>query len=204
MPAREGYRPCVALIDVCMRRLALPMVRRQLQAARRARRLVRFSRRFEDATVRGYVLDVGPRLCLIALVSDRMWFDGFQCFRISDVRDLRADPYRRFAEAAMKRRHERFPRTPRVSLSSVEELLLSANRVFPLITIYREQVDPRVCYIGRVLGVENGRVSLREVKPDASWRNEPTTYRLNEITCVNFGGDYEDALAGVSGAQRPG
>jgi hypothetical protein len=182
--------------------VSLPMVRRsQLQAARRARRLIRFSRRFEDYTVRGYVLDVGPQFFLLALVSDRIWFDGFECFRMSDVPDLRADPYARFAEAALKRRGERFPRRPRVRLCTAEELLLSATRVFPLVTIHRERVDPTVCHIGRVLGVDNGRVSLLEIKPDARWRKEPTAYRVNEITRVNFGGDYEDALAGVSGAR---
>ena len=175
---------------------------RQLQRARQARRLVRFSRRFEDSVVRGYVLDVGPRFFLLALVSDGIWFDGFECFRIGDVRDLRSDPYGRFAEAALKRRREPFPRTPRVRLSSVEELLLSAGRVFPLVTIHREQVDPRVCWIGRVVRIDDGRVFLLEIKPDATWDKKPTAYRLSEITRVNFGGDYEEALALVGGTRR--
>src|SRR5438876_3193376 len=132
----------------------------QLQRARRARRLIRFSRRFEDPIVCGYVLDVGPRFFLLALVSDRIWFDGFECFRTSDVRDVRPDPYARFAEAVLKRRRERFPRRPPVSLATIETLLLSASRVFPLVTIHREGVDPDVCWIGRVVGIERGRVSL--------------------------------------------
>jgi hypothetical protein len=45
-----------------------------------ARTFVRFSRRFEQSAIRGYVLDVGPRFFLFALVSDRIWFDGFECF----------------------------------------------------------------------------------------------------------------------------
>src|SRR5437763_15311381 len=82
----------------------------KLVKAMRDRRFIRFSRRFEDSIVRGYVLDIGPQFFLLALVSDRIWFDGFECFRIRDVRDVRSDPYARFAEAALKRRHERLPR----------------------------------------------------------------------------------------------
>jgi len=175
--------------------------RSQLQRARRARRFVRFSRRFEDSAVRGYVLDVGPRFFLLALVSDRIWFDGFECFRIGDVRDVRPDPYTRFAEAALKRRRERLPRKPRVSLSTVGELLLSASRVFPLVTVHREQVDPAACWIGRVVGIDRDCVSLLEIKPDATWGKKPTAYRLSEIMRVNFGGDYEEALALVSGTR---
>jgi hypothetical protein len=55
----------------------------------------------------------------------------------------------------------------KTGLGNIEELLLSAGRASPLITIHREQVGPEVCRIGRVLGVDSGRVSLLEIGPDA-------------------------------------
>ncbi len=165
----------------------------------RKHRLIRFSRRFEVSSVHGYVLDIGPRFFLLALVSDRIWFDGFECFRLNDVSNVSPDPYATFTEAALRRRAERIPRKPRVSVASIEELLLSANRVFPLVTVHREQKNPEVCSIGRVIGVDRGRVSLLEINPDATWEKKPADYRLSEITRVNFGGDYEDALAIVGG-----
>jgi hypothetical protein len=98
-------------------------------------RFVRFSRRFEESSVRGYVLDIGPRFFLLALVSDRIRFDGFECFRLNDVSNVRADRYTTFVETALRRRGEHMPRKPRVSVASIEGLLLSANRAFPLVTI---------------------------------------------------------------------
>jgi hypothetical protein len=103
--------------------------RSQLLRARRARRFLRFSSRFEDSPVSGYVLDVGPRFFLLALVSDRIWFDGFECFRVRDVRDVRTDPYARFAEAALKRRRERVPRKARESVHRWGPSALSWPRV---------------------------------------------------------------------------
>ena len=170
----------------------------------RARRLVRLRRRFEKSSIRGYVLDIGPTFFLLALVSDHLWFDGFECFRIRDLRDVRPDPYARFAESALKKRHERRPKKPRVSVANIEKLLLSANRLFPLVTIHREQVNPDVCWIGRVLGVEQGRVSLLEISPDATWEEKPSSYRLTEITRVAFGADYKAALHLVGGRPRRG
>jgi len=140
------------------------------------------------------VLDIGPRFFLTALVSDRIWFDGFECFRLSDVRGVKADPYAHFAESALRKRRERLPRRPHVSVASIEELLLTAGRAFPLVTIQREQVDPTVCWIGRVLAVERRSVSMLEINPDATWSDKPSTHLLKEITRVNFGGDYENAL----------
>jgi hypothetical protein len=142
---------------------------------------------------------VGPRFFLLALVSDRIRFDGFECFRCGDVKNLRPDLYTAFVEAALKKRCERRPKKPRVSVGGIEELLLSAGRSFPLVTIHREQVDPHECWIGRVQGVDGGRLSLLEIGPDARWEDSPEKYRVAEITRVNFGGDYEDALHVVAG-----
>ena len=79
-----------------------------------------------------------------------------------------------------------------------------SRRSFPLVAIHRERVNPDVCWIGRVTGVDRGRVSLLKIDPDASWDAEPKEYRLNEITRVNFGGDYENALHLVGGEPAAG
>jgi hypothetical protein len=71
---------------------------------------------------------------------------------------------------------------------------LTASRAFPLGTIHREKVDGAACWIGRVVDVAKGRVTLLEIGPDATWDDRLQTYRLSEITRVDFGGDYEDAL----------
>lgn len=91
------------------------------------------------------------------------------------------------------------PKKPRVSVASIEELLLSASRVFPLLTIHREKARPDVCWIGRIEEIRRGQVSLLEIGPDAAWDDKPTSYKLNEITSVEFGGEYERALFLVGG-----
>jgi hypothetical protein len=44
-----------------------------------------------------------------------------------------------------------------------------------------------------------GRVTFLEIGSDASWDNELETYRLSEITRIDFGGDYENALQLIGG-----
>ena len=170
-----------------------------LQDAMRTRQLVRFSRAFQNKWVEGYVLDVGLEFFLLARVSDGIWFDGFACFRIAHVRDLKPAPYTLFVESALRKRRERKPKKPRVSLASLQELLISAGRAFPLVTIHREKIIPDSCGIGRVLGVNRGCVSLLGITPSATWDQVPESFRLSEITRVSFGGDYENALHLVGG-----
>jgi len=171
----------------------------QLRRFMRQRQFVRFTRRFEEGFAKGYVLDVGPKFFLLALQSDQIRLDGFSCFRIVDVKNLRPDPHAAFSEAALKKFGEPRPRRPKVSVASIEELLLSAGRLFPLLTIHREKSRSDVCWIGRIEEIARGQVSLLEIGPDAKWDCKPTSYKLSEITGVEFGGEYERALLLVGG-----
>ena len=160
---------------------------------------MRFQSRFCHSPVRGYILDVGQKFFLLAVVNDHIWFDGFECFRVEDVSDLRPDPYGAFAESALQIRGERIPKMPGVNIASIEELLLSVGREFPLVTVHREKISPDVCWIGRILSIDQGRVQLLEINPDAKWEENPEIYRLSQITRVSFGADYEAALHLVGG-----
>ena len=164
------------------------------------RQFVRIRRRFEDTFVHGYVLAAGSRHFVVALVNDRLWYDGFECFRIKDVRAIELDPYASFAESALRLRGQRKPRTPRLDLDSTQALLASAGALYPLVTIHREKVEPDICRVGRVVGTEAEEVKLLEIGPGAEWDEAPSTYPIKQITRINFGGGYEEALALVGGS----
>jgi hypothetical protein len=107
-----------------------------------------------------------------------------------------------FYEAALRARSESVEKKPRVRLDSVSEILRTANKAFPLVTIHREKINPDVCHIGRITRIDESAVLLLEIDPDAVWDTEPTEYRLKEITRVDFGGGYEEALFLVGGAPK--
>ena len=174
-----------------------------LSIALRDKLPVKFTRPFEPGSTEGYVFDIGPRFFLMATFGDGLRFDGFQCLRPLDVRALSVpSPHYKVVEAVLRKRRQRIPRKPRVDLSSLEALLMTANKTFSLVTIYRENVNPEVCHIGRVVDACKQTVSLLEIGPDALWDEEATLYSLNEITRVDFGGDYEEGLSIVSRAKK--
>jgi hypothetical protein len=162
--------------------------------------LVNFTRPFESGSVSGYVLANGPEFFLLALVHPLIRFDGFQCFRYRDVRHLQSpERHADFIETALRKRNEVLPKKPRVDLATLAKLLTTASRAFPLVTIHLEKDDAGVCYIGRVVEVTDKHVSLLEISPGASWDRAPSEYRLKDITRVDFGGSYEEALHLVGG-----
>ena len=64
---------------------------------------------------------------------------------------------------------------------------------------HREEIDSDVCHIGKILRIDDEYVSLLEIDPDAEWGNEAEQYRISEITRLDFGGKYEEALLLVGG-----
>ncbi|MGA2051297.1 MAG: hypothetical protein ABSG96_26710 [Terracidiphilus sp.] len=172
----------------------------QLTEAMRKKMLVKFWSPFEPGSAYGYVLDIGPRFFLLGLIGDEVRFNGFQCMRLADVRQLRVpDPNATFIVAALRKRGEVIEKKPKINLNGVPQLLKSAQRLFPLVTIHQERVDPDSCKIGRVVGFSDSDVYLLEIGPDAIWEEQPTGIPLREITRVDFGGGYEDALYIVGG-----
>lgn len=167
----------------------------QLESAAEKRQLVRLSRRFEDFDIRGYIVAVGPKVFLMSVVSDRVRFDGFEAFRIEDVRQIESDVHASFVKAVLRKRKERPPRVHGIKVDTLSSLLLTASRRFSIIAIHQEIRDPEVAHIGKVLKVAGGVMSMLTISPGAVWDDEPRTFRIAEITRVNFGGDYENALS---------
>lgn len=182
-----------------MAKLKATEIATALTSAMADRRLMRLVTRFDEWTVTGYVVGEGPGFVMIAVVSDRIWFDGFECFRRPDIIDVAAEPKTDFYDKALALRGEVMPEPPPVSLASIEALLETAGKAYRLVTIHREEEEPDVCDIGRVHAISGGEVVLQTVTPGAEWETELERYPTAEITRVAFGADYEDALTIVAG-----
>ncbi len=162
------------------------------------RRLVRLTTRYDNSVACGYVLGMGPGFVMVLIVNDRIWLDGFECFRRPDILAIEDDPYTKFKEAALELRGETIPGAPGVSLATIESLLETAGSAFHLITIHREEVDSEVCHIGNFHHIEDGYLVMREVTPAGEWDGDLERYSTAEITRVSFGADYEEALSLVA------
>ena len=155
----------------------------------------------EEGHALGYILDIGPQFFLLKFVAEDIAFNGFQAMRIEDVTKLEVPhTYADFVERALELRREVAPPQPQIDLSSPSTLIESASRSFPVITIHREKADPDVCHIGRVIEVTSARVRLREITASAEWEDEIFDYGTSEVTRVDFGGRYEEALVLVGGS----
>ncbi len=166
--------------------------------------VLRFSSPYEEGWTHGYVLDIGPQFFLLGLIDENIRFNGFQCQLVSDLRRIKVpDPYEDFVVAALRKRGQRIDAKPGIDLSSLPALLKSANALFPLVTIHQERAKPGECFIGKVLDISKSSLWLHTIDPGAVWHKKRSKFRLSDITRVDFGGGYEEALHLVGGNPKP-
>ncbi|SDL26923.1 hypothetical protein SAMN04487916_107121 [Arthrobacter sp. ov407] len=153
--------------------------------------------------IRGYVLAIDQTWMLVVKTRDGGYLDGFTVLRVSDVTKVREDSS---FEARFLRHMDQWPPagpSAPIDLSGPQTIITSAAALQTLVTLYTEQQWPDECYIGAPVDWEKKRVWLLEVDGQARWERDMSSYRLKQITRIEFGGDYEKALIAVAGPLPP-
>ncbi len=175
----------------------------KLSAAQNNKTLVRIERSLERGCVDGYVVGIARSWFALLIVGDGIRLDGYQIFRLRDVLTIESPaPHATFQEVVLRKRKLRIIKPRKLDFSSTTAVLNSACAKYSLITIHREITDCEVCHIGRVAKFNRTTVTLKEVTPDGTWAADLSNFRLSEITRVDFGGPYEEALMMVVGTTK--
>ena len=176
--------------------------KRQLLQAMGSDTLIRIERSsVEDGSIDGYVVALGPQFFLMEVIDDSIRMDGHYCLRYQDVTDCESPCSRRdFIEKVLRLRGAVRGEKPQVDLSSIEAIVQTVGTSQPILTIHPEEADPGTCYIGEYRGIDGGYLNLLELTTDGKWSEESGKYAVEEITRVDFGGSYEEALLLVANA----
>ena len=180
-------------------RPTLAAVRRLMEA----RTLVRVHRaEVEDGHVDGRIVGCSASLVALAILSEGIRPDGFNVYLRADISKLEAPgPCSEFYVQALKLRSQRIPSLGKLDMRSWRSVVAGAGRRFPLVTVHMERKNPDVCYIGRPVLVDKRGASFETISPRARWNGERLEVAWADVTRVDFGGSYEEALALVA-AQR--
>lgn len=176
-------------------------MRELLEEARSDQRVVAIDREvFEDFGELGYVVALGDGLCLLRQISDGMRFNGYTVLRLADISHVEVPhAHEEFVEAALRLRREASEAPPAIDLESMARAVRSAGRLEELVTIHTEEIDSGICKIGRVRTVDEEEIGMIALDPDADWDDEITAIPLSDVTRIDVGGAYEEALLLVGG-----
>lgn len=173
-----------------------------LREGLRSGELVTLSRGVELTDVAGVVAGIGEEWVLVHTLDPAIVFDGYTAVLLEDVSEVEPLAHREtFQAPALNLRGEHSYPQPGIGLESTHSLLESVQERFPVFVIFQERHDPDVCYVGAVERVEEDSVFLRHVSTAARWE-EVEGFLLADITRVDFGNRYEEALALVAGTVK--
>ncbi len=176
----------------------------EVRALKKSRVLARIYRpAIEDGYVEGRLVEGSSKLLVFALLDEAVRAAGFCVLRRDDVTAWQVPaPYAAFYERALVQRGESWPKLGRIDLSSFRTVVAHAARRFPLLTLHFERKSPDLCCIGRPLRMTARTATFLTIGPDALWDHDDLlTIAWADITRVDFGGAYEEALALVAAAR---
>ncbi|WP_049621314.1 hypothetical protein [Frateuria defendens] len=180
--------------------------RAQLREAMQKQQLVRLWRgQLEQGSFCGYVGGVGREFFLLWVVGDGITYDGVYVMRHRDVTELESpDKHHVFMEKALALKHI-LPRPPRgFPLDGIREVVQAAGAMAPVIGVHVDsEDDAEICYIGRLVGLEEDGFNLQEITPDAEWLSEPSFFAWDEVSTVSIEDSYAQALLAVAGTPPP-
>jgi hypothetical protein len=151
--------------------------------------------------VEGFVVGIGKTWVAVQRLSDRIEFDGWILLRLKDIQAVSIDPDADcFEIKALNARGLWPPSAPGIQLDDAPTMLMAAAAASTMVSVFDEFDRPQVCWIGAVVAVDRSKLQLLEVNTRGGWARKPRTFDPGDITRVDFGGGYEDALCLVAGS----
>lgn len=176
--------------------------RARLREAQLKGELIRLWRgKLEHGSFCGYVAAVGREFVLLWVVGDSIGYDGLYAMRHSDITELEApDEHHRFVERSLALRAIKPALPDGFPLDDIKQVVRAAALAAPVIGVHVDSEDEcEVCYIGRLLELEDDGFNLQEITPDAEWLTEPSFFAWDEVSTISFDEPYAQALCGVAG-----
>ena len=157
---------------------------------------------FDDSPWYGLVVGDSELYVVVQNVSDRYDLDGYRVFRKKDITAMdESFEKRELIQAALEIKGlAPLPPGP-LELSSMRALMESAQQKFGALVINREKLHPGEVEVGTVRMTSEKAYVLRWLTPDAEWENDDRPFRYQDITMLEFGGEYEQTLLLVANAR---
>ncbi|MCU1370213.1 MAG: hypothetical protein JWO77_1407 [Ilumatobacteraceae bacterium] len=173
--------------------------RKELSAAWAADELVLLRRSIWKADVlEGFVVDLDEDWVVLHIVYD-VGLNGWSVVRLDTIRTVEREPANSFLPRALAHFGEQ-PALILADMTSGRDAIRSLAAAFPLLTIFTEARDPRTAAVGRPVRTGKNKLDLLEITADGTWDGrDPIRVRYGDITRIDVGGRYEQALHELGG-----
>ena len=133
--------------------------------------------------------------CLSTYNDDYMQYDGVSIIRNIDITRLCWDSSRlRSMEKLIDSDHVDGKINPTIDFACMRSIVESIQKNYGYVTLYIEDIDPDVCFIGEILKIDDTHIMMDTYGTMATRDRSKLVLSLDEISRVSAGGIYENNL----------
>ena len=155
--------------------------------------VVLYRKAIDENRLDGYVVALSDTWVLLQPVDgNRLVLDGYKAVRLSDISHWKIDES--FVDEYLRLRGIRSKNLPEIDVRGLGSLLDFVSKNFPLFMIECERIEPGIGFIGVIEKLTKRNLWLKKFSSEAKWI-DTEKFKLKDITIVNFGDGYVEALA---------
>lgn len=157
--------------------------------------LINFDRGKFDSSI-GFLLDMNGEFTFINNFDfESCSATGFSVFKNKSVKDYELfDDPNSFDALLLKIKKVKPKSKPSVSIDSMADLIRTASEKFPIVVVNREKIDSEICWIGKIVEIKKKSFLVQAIDPNAEWEENFTKVPFKDVTRIEFGNGYENAL----------
>lgn len=162
--------------------------------------VVAYRKDIDEDRLDGYVVGLSDSWVLLHLVDGSVAvLNGYTAVRLTDISRFNVDEG--FMDEYLRLRGMRSEKQPPIELQDLSALLLSVSKNYPLFMIHCERVEPGIGFVGQIEKLTKRNLHLKKFDSKAKWI-DTEKFKLKNITRVDFGDGYGEALAWMDAHHR--
>ena len=162
--------------------------------------VVVYRKKVDGYRLDGYVIGLSNTWVLLHLIDGNVVVpNGYKAIRLAHVSQIKVDEG--FVDGYLRLRGMRSESLPWIRLNDLSSLLFSVSENYPLFMIETECKEPGIGFVGRIEKLTKRNIWLEKIKSTTEWIGVEK-FKLKDITCVDFGDGYVEALAWVDAYQQ--
>lgn len=119
--------------------------------------------------------------------------DGYQLIKIDKITTVERDENILFLEEVLKAKHVDFYTKPIELKENIFLTLIDIDRKYGAIGV--EFKDEETYYVGKYMESEDGEYfAFEELADNGEWQEEIEEFRISNVYCIDFDGDYIQSL----------
>ena len=154
-------------------------------------------------SVVGFIVSSSNHWLVLHRVDPDVWIlDGYVALPLKDLRGVWR--YKKYSDYPLRvLRHFGIdkPISPEgLDPATAQSIIGSAMNLFGVLGIQEERTDPECAWYGLPLHFGDNKIRLLNINSIGVWEDGFTSHRISDITWIEFGTRYAEALAAIGGA----